>query len=311
MISPRRILWALLFLAVAALPARGVGDLVLLYPRDLTLVLDEKTKVYAFQPGGGPVTYVKVNGKAVARLEGESLRKGEAALGEGLNVVDVGGKVARVYRLSGSKADQYRSPAGEGKEPVVFRAYRLHPALDEGCDGCHTVEGVKLAAKEQKGACYACHTDFGAAEEGKTKFLHAPVAAGECTGCHDPHFSTRPKLQKLEKGCAECHDPFPSDGVTHEPVARGDCKACHGPHVGAAPKQLVRAGNALCAGCHEAPHPQHRAARVKGNRTQIPDDFPREKGELACLGCHFAHQSKDRRLFRMSQGALCRTCHQV
>ncbi len=46
---------------------------------------------------------------------------------------------------------------------------------DEGCEGCHTVEGVKLGMKEQKAACYACHTDFGAEEQGKTKFLHAPA----------------------------------------------------------------------------------------------------------------------------------------
>lgn len=310
MTSPNRILWALLFLAIA-IPARGVADLVVLYPRDLTLTSGDKVRIYAFQPGGGPATYVKVNGKVVAKLEGEDFRKGEAALGEGFNIVEIGGKTARLYRLSGSKMEQFRAPADDGKAPLVFQAYRLHPALDEGCDGCHTVEGVKLAAKEQKAACYACHTDFGAEEEGKKKYLHAPVAAGECTGCHDPHFSARAKLQKLEKGCLECHDAFPTDGVTHRPVAEGDCKACHGPHVGVAPKQLVRPGNALCLGCHETSHSQHRSATVKGKVTQVPDDFPRDNAALACLGCHLPHQSRERRLFRMNQGALCRTCHPV
>ncbi len=310
MIATKRILWILLFLAVAV-PAAGVGDLVVIYPRDLTLTSDDKTRIYAFQPGGGPATYVKVNGRVVAKLEGENLRKGEAALAEGLNLVDIGGTKARVYRISGSKLERFRSPAGDGKEPLVFQAYRLHPALDEGCEGCHAVEGVKLAAKEQKGACYACHADFGAEEAGKTKFLHAPVAAGECTACHDPHFSTRPKLQKLEKGCVECHDPVPAEGVVHRPVAEGDCKGCHGPHVGAAPRQLVRPGNALCLGCHEKSHAQHRSAAVKGKVTQIPDDFPRDGEELSCIGCHKPHQSAERRLFRRNQGALCRTCHQV
>ncbi len=310
MIPPKRILWALLILAVAV-PAAAVGDFVLLYPRDLTLAREERIRIYAFQPGGGLPTYVKVNGKVAARLEGEALRKGEVALGPGLNSLDIGGAAVRVYRTSNAKIEQFRYVADDGGKPLVFQAYRLHPALDEGCDGCHVVEGVKLAAKEQKGACYACHTDFGAAEEGKTKHLHAPVAAGECTGCHDPHFATRAKLQKLEKGCLECHDPFPAGGVVHRPVADGDCKACHGPHVGAAPRQLVRPGNALCLGCHETSHKQHRSAAIKGKVTQIPDDFPRDKGQLACVGCHKPHQSKERRLFPMTQGALCRTCHPV
>jgi predicted CXXCH cytochrome family protein len=310
LIATKRILWALLFLAIAA-PVRGAGDLVVLYPRDLTLAPEDRIRVYAFQPGGGLPTYVKMNGKVMAKLEGEALRKGEVPLDQGLNSLEVGGTTVRVYRLPGTKAERYRFPGEDGKEPLVFQAYRVHPALDEGCDGCHTVEGVKLAAKEQKGACYACHTDFGAGEEGKTKSLHAPVAAGECTGCHDPHFSTRAKLQKLEKGCLECHDAFSADGVVHKPVADGDCKACHGPHVGSGPRQLVRPGNALCLGCHDKSHTQHRAAAVKGKVTRIPDDFPRDKEELACVGCHKPHQSRERRLFPMNQGPLCRTCHPV
>ncbi len=310
MTSLKRIL-AILFVLAVAVPVRGAGNPVLLYPKDLTLSTDEKIKVFVFQPGGGVPTYVKVNGKAAAKLEGEDFRKGESALAQGMNFLDIGGAPVRVFRLSGVKLDQFRLPAGEGNEPLVFQVFTLHPALDEGCEGCHTVEGAKLASKDQKEACYACHTNFGAEEQGTTKFLHAPVAAGECTGCHDPHFSSRPKLQKLEKECYECHDPFPSDGVVHKPVVEKKCTACHSPHVGPAPKQLLRAGNALCLGCHEAPHTQHRTAQVKGKLTQVPDDFPRDKDDLSCTGCHKPHWSEERRLFSLPQGKLCQTCHRV
>jgi len=309
--SSKCILVVVLFLAVAV-SVRAAGDLVVLYPRDLTLATEGTIKMFAYQPGGGNPTDVRANGKVAARLEGETFRKGEVPLAPGLNVLEAGGTSVRVYSLPNSRTDVYRLPAeNAGEAPLVFQRYRLHSALDEGCEGCHTVEGTKLAAKGQKEACYACHADFGAPEDGKQKFLHAPVAAGECTGCHDPHYSARAKLQKLEKGCLECHDAPPEGRTVHYPVKNRECTACHGAHVGAAPKQLVRPGNALCAACHERSHAQHRLAAVKRETTQIPDDFPRENKELSCLGCHKAHQSQERRLFVMPQGKLCQMCHVV
>jgi predicted CXXCH cytochrome family protein len=310
LIRRRRVLLAL-FVLLAAVPARGAGDLVVLYPRDMTLKVDNTIKIYAYQPGGGVPTDVKVNGVVAARLDGGEFRKGEAVLGPGFNFVDVGKVKLRVFNIPGVKIEKLAFGGDQPSQQISFQAYNLHPALDEGCEVCHTLEGGKLAAKDQKEACYACHTDFGAAEEGKTKFLHAPVAAGECTSCHDPHLSSLPKLQKLEKGCFECHDPFPANGVVHRPVAAGECKACHSPHVGVAQKQLLRAGNALCLGCHESSHAQHRSAAVQGTMTVVPDDFPRDKEQLSCLGCHLPHQSAERRLFRMEQGTMCRTCHPV
>jgi predicted CXXCH cytochrome family protein len=207
--------------------------------------------------------------------------------------------------------DSFRfSSAMEGQD-LVFRAYRLHPALDDGCEGCHTLEEGKLKAKDQKEACYACHNDFAKAEGGKKVFVHAPVAAGECTACHDPHFATLPKLQKPGKGCLECHDPFPTEGTVHAPVGAGECVACHNPHAGAAKMQLVRPGNALCIGCHKEPHTRHRSSVVLGRMTRVPENFPVERGELSCTGCHVPHQSPNARLFRKPQDDLCRTCHSV
>lgn len=309
--TSRKFALAILVVLAVAVPARGAGGLSVLYPPDLTLALRETIKVHVFQPGGGAPTYVKVNGKAAATLEGGEFRNGDVSLGEGFNNIEIGAKLVRVFRVSGAKMDSFRLPAGEGQEPFVFQAYNLHPALDEGCEVCHALEDGKLAAKDQKEACYACHTDFGAEKEGEKKFVHAPVAAGECTGCHDPHFAPRPKLQRSEKGCLECHDAFPSEGVVHRPVAEGKCTACHSPHAGPAPKQVLRAGNALCLGCHEDSHVQHRTVQVKGTVTQVPDDFPREKDKLSCLGCHKPHQSEERRLFALPQGKLCQTCHRV
>jgi len=313
-VRSRRACFALLFAAFLVLPARaaqGPSALEVLYPPDLTFASDPKVKVFAFRGSKGEPVVPVVNGIAAAPLDGETFLKGEVSLFTGLNLLQVGGKNLRVFVLPNAIMNTFRFPSGKEGEDLVFQAFRLHPALDDGCDGCHTLEGGKLKAKEQKEACYGCHNDFSKAEGGKKVFVHAPVAAGECTGCHDPHFATRPKLQKLEKGCLECHDPFQTTGTVHAPVAAGECVACHSPHAGAAPKQLVRPGNALCLGCHKETHDRHRSSVVLGALTRMPTDFPTEGGEISCTGCHAPHQSPNVRLFRKAQDKLCKTCHSM
>jgi predicted CXXCH cytochrome family protein len=310
----RRAIVTLLFAVLLVLPARAEREpsaLEVLFPPDLTFSGEPKIKVFAFRGSKGDPVVPVVNGKAADPLEGETFLKGEVPLSTGLNLLEVGGKTLRVFVLPNAIMATFRFPSGKEGEDLVFRSYRLHPALDDGCEGCHTLEEGKLKAKDQKEACYACHNDFTKAEEGKKVFVHAPVAAGECTGCHDPHFATRPKLQKLEKGCLECHDPFPVTGSVHSPVAAGECVSCHSPHAGAAPKQLVRSGNALCLGCHKEPHVRHRSSIVLGTLTRVPDDFPKEAGELSCTGCHVPHQSQNPRLYRIDPNELCKICHSI
>ena len=295
----------------APIAAQAPPEVHVLYPPDLTFSSEPKLKVFAFRGSKGDPVLPVVNGKEADPLEGETFLKGEVSLVAGLNLLRVGGVDLRVFVLPNAIMGSFRFPSGKEGEELVFRAYRLHPALDDGCDGCHTLDGGKLKAKDQKEACYACHNDFTKAEGGKQVFVHAPVASGECTGCHDPHFATRPKLQRLEKGCLECHDPFPTTGTVHRPVGNGECMACHNPHAGPAKKQLVRPGNALCLGCHKEPHTRHRSSSVLGTMTRVPDDFPREAGEIACAGCHVPHQSPDARLFAKPQAVLCKICHQI
>ena len=166
-----------------------------------------------------------------------------------------------------------------------------------------------MRAKAQKESCYACHDDFGKDGEGGKKFLHEPVASGECTSCHDPHFSPRPRLLKLEKGCEECHDAFPKAAYVHSPIRTGKCTDCHNPHAGASQKLLVRAGNALCGECHESIHARHRSAAHTGPMTRLPQEFPRDGQMLACTGCHSAHQSSHPQLLLKGERELCDMCH--
>ncbi len=300
--------WIALLIALPA--AAGDGPAVV-YPPDGTLVTENSVRILAFRGKGEDPVPVTVNGIDKDPLEGENFLSGSVDLYFGNNVIDVGGTRVRVYSFPGSKMHEYKAFFEGGGKPIVYRSYRLHPALEDGCEGCHMVKEGKLGTMLLKEACYSCHDNFEeGGEEGKW-FVHGPVADGECTACHDPHFSTRPKLLKKDKICSECHDPFPEAGTVHIPVKYGECTACHSPHAGPAPKQLRRVGNALCLGCHETPHTQHRSAEVKGQLTKIPPDFPVENGELSCLGCHRPHQSTERRLFRVKQGEMCQTCHRV
>ncbi len=312
--SPRRWFPAMLILALLPALCPAAEGPVVLFPPENALSLDGKMKIYVYAPGGKSPLPFTVNGSYQGTLNGEVFQSGEARLDRATNVLNIKGKRVKVYYMPGAKMTELRFPGSKEGEQVVYRAYRVHAALDEGCESCHIVEEGKLKSKNLKEACYACHDNFEKKFEGNVeKTVHSPVKEGECMGCHDPHFSFRPKLQKLEKGCFECHDPFPSEGTVHYPLTNKECTPCHNPHSGPGPKLVDRRGNALCLKCHESFHTQHRKAEVKGmsGMTQIPPDVLKDNEDFACLACHVPHQSAERRLFRKNQGELCKTCHQM
>ena len=283
---------------------------VILYPPDLTLSPQPVISLYAVRKEGKAPIRVTANGKPIGTMKGATAQKGEVTLVPGLNRLNIGGKPVRVYFQAGSPGGQLAIKGGMGKPPMVFRSYSLHPAMEEGCGSCHVEERGKLRQKDQKTACYGCHDDFG--KGGKPGiFLHEPVAAGECTSCHDPHFSARSKLQKSGKGCMECHDAPSGKRIVHAPIRLGQCTGCHDPHAGVAPKQLVRNGNSLCTKCHENYHGVHRSAIAWGTMTKLPPDVLRDGNDLSCLACHLPHQSANDRLLVKSAPELCHGCHPV
>jgi predicted CXXCH cytochrome family protein len=310
--APLRGRWLsiLLLAALTCGPASAAQKEILLFPPDLTLSSESTIRLFALRNNGknGPL-HVIANGKPAGRLEGKVFQRGEVRLSPGLNRIKAGSKTVRVYFLPGAEAKRFSASRGKGAPPLVFRSYALHPALDDGCDGCHIPTNGKLQVKDQKEACYACHGDFGKTAEGEARFLHEPVASGECASCHDPHFSALPKLQRDAKGCLACHDPYPLRGSVHVPVRDGRCTACHDPHAGQAPKQLVRGGNGLCTGCHGDSHMHHRGIAAAGSMTVLSPGVPRDGRSLSCLACHLPHQSGQERLLRVRRDELCLECH--
>lgn len=170
--------------------------------------------------------------------------------------------------VSSSLASSTLAPAPadslDGAQPPGARGGSTHAPSEAGaCGTCHDLAGstsfpggggwpgrepaeIKLPPTERDKAtrlrvprerlCAACHGDL----EGETlarnhAVVHAPVASGGCTFCHDPHRSPFPKLLKSGDGpslCGGCHDPAVSRRVCPQDNPRGgDCLACHLPHA--------------------------------------------------------------------------------
>lgn len=121
---------------------------------------------------------------------------------------------------------------GSKGAPVAKKASKHKPYQEKKCDDCHdktTDNGFVVKVKNQ--LCFVCHSDFITG-----KFVHGPVAVGECLACHDPHMSANPSLLKKRAAevCATCHLERRQAFAMHETVESHDitCINCHDPHFG-------------------------------------------------------------------------------
>jgi DmsE family decaheme c-type cytochrome len=159
----------------------------------------------------------------------------------------------------------------------------------------------KLKPGARGKACLACHSDF-TQVLAKTS-VHAPVRAGECTDCHDPHTSSHGKLLAAEAGalCATCHGALVPEAAAsaHEMVAAGECAACHDPHASEHPHLLRGKGNEACLSCHG-----ELAAAIAAAK------FPHSPVVKSCTTCHDPHASATNpSLLVKDEGSLCSSCH--
>lgn len=165
----------------------------------------------------------------------------------------------------------------------LFQRKSVHGAVPMGCRTCHVemdaasphqVRGkvAKGLAGEPLALCNDCHEKR--LYEGKV--VHAPVAAGICLVCHDPHASDHAGLLRKPPAtlCLDCH---PEIAKTPHVIA-GFSRSGHplGEEGRERPAQdPLRPGKKFyCAACHE-PH-----------RSELPalNRFP--KGMSSCRNCH-------------------------
>lgn len=201
-------------------------------------------------------------------------------------------------------------------------------AVAEDCQTCHLPHVSKhtsLLTSSQSTLCSDCHD---AATIGTDKtFVHDPIATGDCTGCHNAHGSTLPKLisgrismvqvgsmtmartpnltEKRSDLCYTCHETAQQEfrkQLIHQPVVDGNCDACHSAHGSDHRAFTTGTPAEMCGSCHsideelESTHGGHPMANAD------------------CIDCHNPHASDRPGLARANTHPpyaekSCESCH--
>ncbi len=179
------------------------------------------------------------------------------------------------------------------------------------CDICHQASKAQIkkhinrpksfvdfkSPTGDKSICIMCHDN-----KWKGKYIHEPVADGDCTGCHNPHGGpNRFFIQSKREAdtCFQCHENNKTvKKFLHGPVSAGECTACHTPHASNYKFQLKASPDKICYTCHS-----DKKAWQKYPVKHMP--FIR-----GCTKCHDAHNSDVKmQLKAKSEEALCLKCH--
>jgi len=152
--------------------------------------------------------------------------------------------------------------------------------------------------------CSACH-DQPEAWKAK-KSIHAPVDAGECLSCHNPHASRHGSLLRRDvtKTCLSCHEDLAAamrSGGAHGALeSEKACLSCHDPHAADRGSLLSNVPSELCVTCHEN----------RGKLDALAHPHP-PAADAECLSCHDPHVSKHASLGIEAEPSLCASCHEV
>jgi len=149
----------------------------------------------------------------------------------------------------------------------------------------------------EKNICVMCHDN-----KWKGKYIHEPVADGDCTGCHNPHGGPNRffiQSKKESDTCFQCHENNKTvKKFLHGPVSAGECTSCHTPHASNYKFQLKKNTDEICYNCHTdkkiwQKYPVKHMPFVRG-----------------CTKCHDAHNSDVKmQLKAKSEKELCLKCH--
>lgn len=218
--------------------------------------------------------------------------------------------------LNGGQHAQAAASPSCGCHNKAVKSFTHTPVRDGECLSCHKPTAEKhpkvkkgaftLTDNGKAGLCNECHE-----RKNVMKFVHGPVASGDCLECHDVHQSDFKAQLKAPGGqlCYMCHEKAQFDRKhAHAPIADGKCTDCHDPHQSNVKFMLKGEGKNLCLKCHDnalfngqsvhgpvakgectachAPHGTQFPHLLKKN---FPEDFylPYNKANFdLCFGCH-------------------------
>jgi DmsE family decaheme c-type cytochrome len=135
----------------------------------------------------------------------------------------------------------------------------IHTQNDVSCISCHSPHHAQarelLLIKAQPELCYGCHLAKKA--EFDMPFHHrVNERLIQCTDCHNPHGTERPKQVRTSSAqdqvCFKCHTDKQGPFVyEHAPVKVDGCESCHMVHGGPNAHMLKLSNvNLLCLQCH-------------------------------------------------------------
>ncbi len=129
-------------------------------------------------------------------------------------------------------ADFQEAPAEPGAPRPAARPIFPHaPYRENRCGACHDPQSGSVNRTPQEGLCRGCHPDV----PGRARYVHGPVAVGDCLFCHHHHGSPYPGLLLVETNdtCYRCHDrQSTSAALYHAGLESRLCTECHDPHGG-------------------------------------------------------------------------------
>jgi predicted CXXCH cytochrome family protein len=176
-----------------------------------------------------------------------------------------------------------------------------------------------LVNAQKSGSCVTgkCHSNMG-----KDKFVHGPIAVGDCMACHKQSSKhTFTPITNTGELCYKCHDKVNTKKDVHKPVKDGDCTKCHDPHQSSFKFQLKADGTNLCFICHDRKIMQgmfmHGPVAVGGcSMCHNPHhtDFPKllnAEGNNVCFACHTDKLDafKGKKFVHKPVGQKCVNCH--
>jgi predicted CXXCH cytochrome family protein len=187
------------------------------------------------------------------------------------------------------------------KAAILFMLFLFAAAASMLITGTVVGEEEKTVKKKESESCITSKCHSAMATE---KFVHGPVAAGECSICHgkSPKHIEKPKknkfkkIENINKLCYSCHDQFEPKRFIHNPVEEDVCTSCHHPHGSENKFQLKAKGGDLCFSCHDKKildgEYVHGPAAVGG-----------------CIACHEPHTADFEKNLRAEGPVLCFMCH--